>query len=123
IGSTVSEPFYGRISAIARTNPGDLRPFIARSFWYLSAAAMIVMVPIVLFGPTLFSFAFGEEWRQAGVLAAITVPAAVLNLAALPISRTFALTSRPLLRYAFSAVNAIGTIAVCVVGSQLTLSM
>jgi O-antigen/teichoic acid export membrane protein len=82
--------------------------------------------------PALFALIFGPEWRQAGVLAAIMAPAAVINLAVAPVARIFALTSRPQLRFWFSVANLGGTLialgavkvlALDLVGATVALSI
>ncbi len=48
----------------------------------------------------------------AGLLAAVTMPSVILNLAVAPASRVFSLTRRAGLRYVFSVLHALGSAAV-----------
>lgn len=98
---SLADLFFMRMAKDARDNPGLVRPFLIKSALGLAAVAVIGFLPIVFFGPILFEFVFGPNWGVAGTLAAVMVPAMVLNLAVAPVSRIFALTSRPLLRFTF----------------------
>lgn len=108
---SLSDVFYARLAQDARDAPERVRPFFVRSVLLIAAIGFALGVPAMLVSPDLFSFVFGSEWRQAGVLAAIMAPASIMNLAVAPVSRVFALTTRPQLRYWFSAVNLVGTIS------------
>lgn len=52
----------------------------------LLLAGLPIFATVLLFGPELFSLIFGEEWRTAGVIAAILAPWLALNLASSAIS-------------------------------------
>lgn len=106
---SLSDVFYARQAYDARVAPERVRPFFVRSTMLLASAGFIAGVPFMLVSPALFAFVFGAEWRQAGVLAAIMAPASIMNLAVAPVARVFALTTRPHLRFCFSAANLVGT--------------
>lgn len=108
---SLSDVFYARLAQDARDAPERVRPFFVRSVLLIAAAGFALGIPMMLVSPDLFAFVFGPEWRQAGVLASIMAPASIMNLAVAPVARVFALTTRPQLRYWFSAVNLAGTVA------------
>lgn len=108
---SLSDVFYARLAQDAREAPHRVRPFFVRSVLLIGAAGFTAGVPAMLVSPSVFAFIFGAEWREAGVLAAIMAPASIMNLAVAPVARVFALTTRPKLRYWFSAVNLAGTVA------------
>jgi O-antigen/teichoic acid export membrane protein len=107
---SLGDIFYARLSADARTAPDRIRPFFIRAFVGLFVLGAVGIIPLVLFGPALFAFVFGDAWYQAGLLAAIMAPAAVMNLAVAPVSRIFALTTMPQLRFSFSVFYLGGTL-------------
>ncbi|QPQ54424.1 hypothetical protein IC614_08700 [Allosphingosinicella flava] len=107
---SLSDLFYERLAQDAREQPSLVRPFFIRSVGLIAGVGFTVGVPAMLVSPEIFAFIFGPEWREAGILAAIMAPAAILNLAVAPVARIFALTTRPYLRYWFSAVNLTGNI-------------
>jgi O-antigen/teichoic acid export membrane protein len=109
---TLSDLFYSHLADHARNAPERIRPFFTLTFLALLTGGCLVSWPLILFGPQLFRWAFGAPWEQAGRLAAIMTPAAVMNLSVAPISRVFAITRRRGLRYVFSLVSFFGNLAV-----------
>lgn len=107
---SLSDIFYARQARDARLAPERVRPFFMQSVCLLAGGGLLVGMPLMIASPALFSLVFGAEWRQAGVLAAIMAPAAIMNLAVAPVARIFALTARPHLRFWFSAANLGGTV-------------
>lgn len=106
---SLSDVFYARLAQDTRDAPHRVRPFFLRSVVLIAAAGFALGLPAMAISPAAFAFIFGPEWREAGVLAAIMAPASIMNLAVAPVARIFALTTRPKLRYWFSAVNICGT--------------
>lgn len=109
---SLGDVFYGRMAAIVREAPADLPRFYLKAFLALLACGLVVGTPVMAFGPALFRFVFGGQWGEAGLLAAVTMPAVIMNLAVAPASRVFSLTRRAGLRYVFSAVHAVGSATV-----------
>jgi O-antigen/teichoic acid export membrane protein len=108
ISSTVGDAFYGKISEYARTDPARIRRMLVLVFISLTSLAAIGFAPLLVFGPTLFAFIFGEPWRQAGLMASIMVPPMVLQIGTSPVVRVFGVTKRPTLRYPFTIVEVVG---------------
>ena len=77
----------------------------------------------MFFGPQIFRLVFGQSWGEAGLLAAVMTPAAVMNLAVAPASRVFALTRRPGLRYVFTLCSLVGTVLVLGAGWRCNLDL
>jgi len=65
IGKAVGDVFYPRISEAA--NDGEsLTKLIKRATISLGALGFLPFGLVIIFGPLLFSFIFGEEWLKAG---------------------------------------------------------
>lgn len=109
---TLSDLFYSHLADYARNAPERIRPFFTFTFFALLAGGCLAAWPLMLFGPQLFRWAFGAPWEQAGRLAAIMTPAAIMNLSVAPISRVFAVTRRRGLRFVFSVASLTGNLAV-----------
>lgn len=65
VGKAVADVFYPTIAEIANRSEDLHRPLIKATL----ALAVVGIIPygvVFLFGPLLFSFVFGEEWRVAG---------------------------------------------------------
>jgi len=65
IGKSIGNVYYPRI-AKAANNKEDFRPYIRKATLGMAALAAVPILVIVLFGPVLFEFVFGFEWRMAG---------------------------------------------------------
>jgi len=87
IGLAVGKVFYQR-AADAFNSGEDIWPILKRVLLMLSAIAVIVVFVMVAFGPSIFSFAFGEKWREAGIYARILSPWFLTNFIVIPVSQT-----------------------------------
>jgi len=65
IAKSVGDVFYPRVSSAAQ-NKQKITPLILKSTFYLALVGLIPYGIIMLFGPWLFSFVFGQDWAIAG---------------------------------------------------------
>lgn len=79
IGDSLSKVLLVRIRE-HRDESGVLRTVILKIFTLVIYLGMVMMIMMVSVGPELFSYVFGEEWRNAGRYAAILSPAIMLML-------------------------------------------
>jgi O-antigen/teichoic acid export membrane protein len=107
---TIADAYYRRISEHAVQNPERVRPLLVRTFLLIVVASALGSLPLLFFGPSLFALVFGEPWREAGLLSAIMVPGVVVSLGASPVTRVFAVTQLPGLRYMFTIANLTGVV-------------
>lgn len=108
---SLGDVFYSRMANLVREAPQSLPRFYIRAFMALLVCGLLVGTPVMLFGPALFRLVFGEQWGEAGLLAAVTMPSVILNLAVAPASRVFGLTERSGLRYVFTVLHGLGSAA------------
>lgn len=120
---SLSDVFYAKLADYTRTAPERVRPFFTKAFLLLAIAGLFAGSPLILFGPELFRLVYGPGWEEAGMLAAVMMPAAVLNLAVAPVSRVFALTARPHLRFATGIVSVVGTFLVMFAAWQFSWTL
>ncbi|MBJ6984225.1 lipopolysaccharide biosynthesis protein [Luteimonas sp. MC1750] len=66
LGQSIGEVFYPKITAAIRRRSHDAWRLMLKATLVLSGLAVIAFGIIVVFGPELFAFALGEEWRVAG---------------------------------------------------------
>lgn len=93
IGTAVGQVYHQRIAEMRHDRPEELTPFILRSAKYL---ALIVALPVLIIGflgPLLFSFVFGEQWRNAGVFAQIISVAVGIKFVVSPLSTIMSVTN------------------------------
>jgi O-antigen/teichoic acid export membrane protein len=65
IGKAVNDVFYPRITEAAH-NGENLPRYILQTTGVMLAIGMVPFGLVILFGPALFSFVFGNEWAVAG---------------------------------------------------------
>lgn len=109
---SLSDIFYGRLAAHCRDAPERVKPFYVRSVLILAGLGFIGALPLMIWGEALFRLVLGSAWGEAGLLAAVMAPSAVLNLAVAPAARIFGLSRRAWLRYAYTAANALSMLVV-----------
>lgn len=73
VGKAIGEVFRKEASA-ERIRTGSFEVLFRKFFFWMSAVAIIIFLPLPLFGRELFVIAFGQEWGEAGHYAAILTP-------------------------------------------------
>jgi O-antigen/teichoic acid export membrane protein len=86
IGSSVANVFYGEIASLGKSNPEKIKELTKKLQAKLILIGSIPLVTLLLFGPLLFSFVFGEEWYQAGEFARLLSLLVFFNFTTSPIS-------------------------------------
>lgn len=84
IGNSFSQVFLQK-AAEMHAHKQDFIPLIKKTVKKLSFIALPIFIPIILFGPQLFSFVLGEKWEIAGVYAQYLTPWLFLNFAISPV--------------------------------------
>ncbi|UNK78556.1 hypothetical protein MNQ96_13425 [Sphingopyxis granuli] len=120
---SLSDLFLARQIALARDAPERLRPFFLRASAVLAIAGLAASLPLLIWGPELFHLFYGPNWGVAGTLAAIMVPAMLLNLVVAPVARVFQITEKAHLRLLPGIVNVAGTLLVLWSAGHYALSL
>lgn len=88
IGNAILEVFKNRaIEDFKKYN--SCKEIYEKIFLLLFLIGLTPTIILVLFGQELFSFVFGEPWREAGIYAQILAPLALLRLVSAPLSFVF----------------------------------
>jgi len=66
----------------------DVRPHLIRVTIGLSAIILLPAIILTMFSPSIFSFVFGEGWREAGVYMQILMPAMAIRFVVSTLSTT-----------------------------------
>lgn len=85
IGNSFSIVFYKEVSEKISKKQKVTKLFMT-TIKTLSAISLPVFAAIMIAGPSLFAFVFGEEWRDAGQYARIMSPWLFMNFIASPVS-------------------------------------
>ena len=85
IGSAVLEVFKNQSQEDFR-NTGSCRAIFMKTGFALFFMGLVPTSILIIFAPSLFSFIFGEEWRNAGEYAQILAPLVLIQLVSAPLS-------------------------------------
>lgn len=89
IGNSIADVFYGETTRIGRSNPQRIKDLSLNLLKKSILIGLIPLITLLLFGPFLFSFVFGQNWYQAGVYARIISVLIFARLIFTPITRIF----------------------------------
>lgn len=81
----------------------------------LGSVAIPAAVVTAIWGPKIFGFVLGEEWREAGELAAIYAPALAVRFIVSPLSSTLGATRHNALGMAWRVLAFVTTLAVLLI--------
>lgn len=93
VGNAIGDVFKQRASA-AMNSRGECRRVFWPTFAALAALAIVPFLCLYYFGPPLFAFVFGHEWRMAGQYAQIMAWIFLVSFAVSPVSNLIILAGR-----------------------------
>ena len=111
IATAVSEVNVKKISEMLESGQNPMPYFFRVTFSLLALAAPLTVL-LILSAPQLFSWAFGETWRQAGVLLAILMPALAIKFVVSPLSPSFIAAGHLKLQAAWQGISLLTTLIV-----------
>ncbi|WP_170245237.1 lipopolysaccharide biosynthesis protein [Gelidibacter salicanalis] len=88
IGGAITQVFQQQATESYNAQ-GHFKHMFCKTVQLLSIVALPGLLIIIFFGPQLFAFIFGLEWRESGVFAQILVGMFVLKLIVAPISYAY----------------------------------
>lgn len=88
IGGAISHVFQQRATEDYHRT-GSCRPIFIKTLKSLVLISVVPTVTVLVFGPELFQWVFGEKWREAGVYAQILIVMMMLKLIVSPLTYTF----------------------------------
>lgn len=110
IGDAVLEVFKNR--AINDLNLyGSCQRIYKKIFIFIFSIAILPTIIIIFYGESIFSFVFGQEWREAGQYAQILAPFAFLRLLSAPLSYIFVIREKLKLDFFIQLIFFIFTLA------------
>ena len=104
IGNSFSQVFLQK-AAEMHAHKQDFIPLIKKTVKKLSLIALPIFIPILFFGPQLFSFVLGEKWEIAGQYAQYLTPWLFLNFAISPILQVALILDKQKEIFAFALVG------------------
>ena len=88
LGAAVLDVFK-RSASCSYRDKGHCKNEYVRTFWVLLVGGVLLALGVNLVAERLFVVAFGEPWRQAGVIAIWLMPMFALRFVASPLSYVF----------------------------------
>lgn len=107
IGSSVGDVFYSEAAHIGKSNPKRLKELSNSLIKKLIALGIIPLSILLFLGPQLFSFAFGDNWYDAGVYASIMSVMVFFMLIFAPISRVYEVFEKQRVRLTIDVLKTI----------------
>lgn len=94
IGTSVAQVFYSEVANIGKSNPKEIKRLSTQLIKKLAIIALFPTITLMLFGPQLFSFVFGEQWYEAGIYARILSVMVYFHFIVSPIGRMLEIFER-----------------------------
>ncbi len=127
VTDAVSHYFEGIFAERVRMRSRRLRSVILMISGRLLLLSIVPAFVIAIFGPAMFAFVFGEEWRLAGTFAQLVVALYVAQFVVSPISRALLVLERQFAQLAWDIARMILTTFAVVfpmlVGATLGLAL
>jgi O-antigen/teichoic acid export membrane protein len=118
VGQSIGQVFFEE-AARSRDDPARLRSLTIRNIKMLALVGVMSSLPVLLFGPWLFSFVFGASWEKAGVFAQIMSIMSATLLIGSPISTLPSILGKQHLHFLFSIVSFVARISAIVIGAVM----
>jgi O-antigen/teichoic acid export membrane protein len=115
---SVGDVFYPRISE-AKNNGENVTGLIKKAILSLAAVGIVPYLFIILFGPWIFSFVFGEDWARAGEYARWVALWSFFGFLNKPCVTAFPVLSMQAFHLVFSIIMLISRILVLALGYYL----
>ncbi|MBL4689705.1 MAG: oligosaccharide flippase family protein [Nannocystaceae bacterium] len=118
VGQAIGQVYVGRAADAVRNSPERVLGLYLRSTARLCLFAIPPAVGLGLFGPDLFAYVFGPQWRDSGVYVQIFAVAMVAQFTVVPVSQTLVLLERQELQLAWD-VGRLVLVSLAVVGTAM----
>ena len=108
VQKSIGDVFLGHFAKRFRSDPVGARSFLLRNAAILLLLSVPLAAVLLFWGPYVFSFVFGTQWREAGHLASLTVPLFMADLAIGPLGGALNVANRPELKLVFDLLRIVG---------------
>lgn len=94
IGNSIGDVFYSEAANVGRKDPKMLKILSMKLFRRLFLIGLVPLFVLIIWGPFLFSFVFGQSWYNSGIYAQIMSFLVFARLIFTPISRIYSVFER-----------------------------
>jgi O-antigen/teichoic acid export membrane protein len=121
VTGAVSQIYYKEASECANNQTSSI-PVVKKTIKICLIFALPFILIITIWGPELFSWYLGEQWREAGEYARIMAPALLVNFIFSPISTTPLIFNKQKLAFILSILGYVLSLAALMIISYLGYS-
>lgn len=93
IGGAIGEVFKQKAS-MDFNETGSFNNILKKTLKSLVIVSVIPLLIVIIFGPNLFAFVFGEQWREAGIFAQILIFMFMLKLVISPLTYAYIIKNK-----------------------------
>jgi O-antigen/teichoic acid export membrane protein len=111
IGSAIGVVYIGELSRSWRVNPRQAEAMFMRTSRTLALVSVPITVALVVLGPWLFAFVFGDQWAESGQYARALAFALAAQLVVSPLSQTLIVTEHQWLQLSWDVMRLVLTAA------------
>ncbi len=104
LGSAMAQIFFQQASEL-RNNGKSLKEIVRNTMIKSAITGLPIFATIILFGPQLFAFVFGEPWREAGIYARILSPMLFFDFIRSPVSQVPLIIGKQKRLFSFSLIG------------------
>jgi len=122
IGMSVSQVFYSEAASIGKEDPMKIKNMMIDLVKKLALIASIPSATLFFLGPQLFSFVYGNEWKDAGSFAAILSIMLFFHFTILPMGRLLEIFEKQNISLILNVFRLIGVIGIFVLASVLSFT-
>lgn len=122
IGQAVAQVYYGEISKFGNSNPDKIYKLSVSLIKKLFYIGIIPVAFLMIFGPWIFEFVFGDEWHDAGIYARYLSIYVLMAFISAPLANVFNVYERMDLQLTLNIVRVILVVVIFVVCHHLNFS-
>lgn len=122
VSQAVSQVYIGNAAPLARTSPEQFAALFRKLSLRLLALGVVLIIPIVLIAPRLFTIIFGPDWGESGAYVPRLAPFFIAQFVSAPLGGTLDILERQTLFFAREAIRAIVILGAFLVILNMKLS-
>ena len=122
IGMSVSQVFYAEAASIGKEDPIKIKNLAIDLVKKLALIASVPSIILLFLGPQLFSFVFGNEWKDAGKFAAILSIMLFFHFTILPLGRLLEIFEKQNISLLLNVFRLVGVIVIFILASVFSFT-
>jgi O-antigen/teichoic acid export membrane protein len=117
IAESIRAVLYKRLTSLLHQGSPIVKTYIAATLGLVAISAPIALI-IVIAAPSVFHFAFGEAWVEAGSYAQLLAPSWLISIAAVPAAVIVSVTGKQRVFLIYEVISLAAKVAALLIGSK-----